>query len=405
MVELRINLLNILPMKKSELLRNRLWSVVAVAAIAFAVSCSKDATVDPADTQTVLQTRATPVISFACTPLPLGDNETYLGLKETYQFSANAQVQVSDDTFAVLNGDISVLASDGSMNGFELLPDNRPLKPIGVAAQFVKFTEPGYYHLTYKTEHDGAVYQQTKTYCVASNAERVVLPDAIKLGVPFDFSFVFSDPAYPAPTISISETVFDDPRITVLDNDDRGNFRLRIDQPGNYYISTGLGGRFSATVNIALYWRPEETTRTSDGYFNINTGKGYFANTIAFVDSNNILYNVLPHRLYFEYTTDELSLDGNPAAAVSGTKKLAAGSSGVVSMPNTDKMVKSVVLGWNLFMMHPTYLHWDLTIPEDKMTWVRVVDPDDILPPVDPTDPSTPGGTIDPLEPGGTIIG
>ena len=380
-------------MKKCNAFRNRLLAIVAIVAITFVGSCSKDATVEPVGTGVALNTRAIPVFSFVCKPAPKGEGGNLLALKETYRLSAFSNIPVPPPLATAMEPCIlSIHASDGSTDGFEIVTGEPSILleyPV-----YVKFNKPGYYHVTAKAEHDGALYEQTQTYCVVSRAKSVILPETIELGVPFDLSFEFYDTRYPAPTIEITESLFNNPQCAVLDNDDHGNFRVRIDQPGKYQISTGFGGKFSAWADIKLYWRPEKVGNASTAMMNIHTGEVKYVNWISLCDANDEEYTSLPYGVYFEYATDEATSEA-PEPPLSGTKLLLAGATGAVNMPTTGNQVLSVVRNWGPIAFHPFKLHWDMTIPKDEISWLCVHDPDDVI----IVDPDNPGGVIDPMDP------
>lgn len=61
------------------------------------------------------------------------------------------------------------------------------------------------------------------------------------LGGEYSFKLSFTNPDYPDPILKITESVFNDPKYTILSNDGAGNYRIRFDQPGDYRIAPGVG--------------------------------------------------------------------------------------------------------------------------------------------------------------------
>lgn len=373
-------------MKTLNPIRNRLLPLFGVAAMIFGPSCSKDETID-SQMNAALQTRATPEFSFSSKPAPKGEGENLLALKETYRFSCFWNIPVPPPLASMMEPcELSVHASDGSTDGFEIVSGEPSI--LLEYPLYVKFTKPGYYHVTAQAEHGGALYQQTRTYCVVSRATSIDLPDAIRLGEPFDLKFNFADSRYPDPTVVVSETLFNDPQFTILGNDDHGNIRMRIDQPGKYSVSTGTGGKFSAWAIIDVYWRPEKVRCVS---FDLSmrpgvTGVNGYGNLIHFGDETGGDYNLLPYRVYFEYTTRKVVMIGQQYEEVSGEKLCDAWASGAISMPGTTEAVELVTASWIPRFEEPIDLHWHLTIPDDKLHWFCFVDPDDV-------------GTVEPQEP------
>ena len=384
-------------MTKCNALRNRLLPIVSIVAMTFAGSCSKDALMEPDGTSAALQTRATPTITITCFPDAQGEDKTYLGLKETYVFSAAERVIEPPFAYDQPCRVISVHNSDGSDKGVDLELTRGDLLN---GTMHVKFTSPGYYHVTAQVEHDGAIYQQTRTYCVVSRAKSVTLPETIELGVPFDLKFLFEDTRYPAPTLEVTESLFNNPQYTVLSNDGHGSIRMRIDQPGEYGISTGLGGIFSACANIKLYWRPETLRRESVENWDLITQMVHWSNSIFLCNPNRETYTSLPYRVYFKYKIAGVDLEGDTIDDVSGEKFCAEGTEGIVLMPDTRKFIGDISGNW-IFGKYQLYWRWHLTIPDDEIFWVRAMEPDI----TGPFEPGNPGGIIGPLDPpGGTII-
>lgn len=386
------------PMKTCNVLRKRLLMLLGISAMVLAGSCSKDAAVEPDATRAGLEPIGLPEFSFYCEPAAKGTNESYLALTETYRFNCVSFIRMPYPHLTTLVPcKLTIHASDGSTDGFDFVdgePSGNFEHPL-----YVKFTKPGYYDLTAETEIGGNFNQKTRTYCVVSNVSGITLPDTIELGVPFDFSFEFSDPRYPSPTIEIRETLFNDPQCTVLDNDYQGNFRLRFDQPGEYSISTGLEGIFRARADIKLYWRPEKLGSESTP-FKFSAAGARYLNHISLCDANDEVYTSLPYGVYFEYVTNELFPEGEPEPRLSGTKILSAGENGKILMPVTGKEVFSAVKNWVSYPRHPSNLHWDLMIPDDEKKWFRAVYIHDI------DCPENPGGETYPLDHSaeGTII-
>lgn len=371
-----------MPMKKFHALRNRLLPLFAAAAILFAGSCSKDEAVEPCDADGVLQTRATPEFSMTCKPAAKGADESLLCLKETYRFSCYSFVKQVPPILSLMKPCIlTIHASDGSTDGFEIVEVEEEDDPFRVPENpvYVKFTKPGYYHVTADAEESGAYYQKTWTYCVVSDASSITLPDTIRLGEPFDFKFNFSDKRYPAPTIEIRETLFNDPQITVLSNDDRGNFRLRIDQPGKYTISTGLDGRNTVKALIHLYWRPE-TLKAGKVVVNYIYPDGPWLtyNALWLCDSFGDVYSNLPYRVYFKYLLYNGPVsDGQPVEEIQGEEFCEAGSKAEIGMPATLKDVNHAFLVSDPDAIYPLVRAWHLTIPNDIIIWRKYLQVDE----------------------------
>ena len=62
-------------------------------------------------------------------------------------------------------------------------------------------------------------------------------PSSVALGKVYNFSVNFEDPDYPDPNLEITESVFNDPQCTIINNDGAGNYLIRFDQPGAYAIN------------------------------------------------------------------------------------------------------------------------------------------------------------------------
>lgn len=390
-----------------------LLPVFMLVAAIVAGSCSQEEIVEPDLMSADKQTRAVPSISISCSPAPKGETETYLGLKQTYRFSCVANVFVSTSSlggiskYQILDCELSIHSSDGSTDGFEIVTGIEEPGLIFDSPTFVKFTAPGYYHVTASTEHNGATYQETTTYCVVSRAMSMTLPESVELGVPFDLSFNFADSSYPDPTITVSERTFQilervNTQYAILSNDGQGNYRMRIDKPGYYMISTGLGGMYSACSNIEVYFRPENVRWENDIYLTLDPGQGHYYKTRIFLcDANNNTYTSLPYRVYFEAQAIEFGKETISAQPY----KLDAGVLGQVIMPNMQQSM-DVVYNWRPPGIYVKYFdYWKLTIPDDQVGWFRIYDPEDggiIDPPIDP-----PGGGIgpdEPIDPPGGVI-
>ncbi len=378
-------------MKKCHALRKRLLAIVAIVAITFAGSCSKDATVEPDGATAALQTRSTPQFAISCTPDAKGEGKNLLSMKETYRFVGTAGIMNGFGLVANKVCSLNFRAADGSAADFEVTKDSDQFGEY----YDVKFIKSGYYFVTAEYANaEGVLYQQTWTYCVVSRAKSVTLPDKIELGVPFDLKFVFGDTRYPAPTIEITETLFNNPQYTVLGNDGHGNIRLRIDQPGKYQISTGFGGMFSAWADIKLYWRPENLSCESiEAEANGEVQAAF--NTLYLCDGNNIPYTSLPYGVYFKYDLNPgPALEGEVPEEISGEKLCRAGTGGTVFMPASERAVNNVFFTPVSIRLHRLRA-WHLTVPKDEISWLCVHDPDDVI----IVDPDNPGGVIDPMDP------
>lgn len=379
-------------MKKFDVFRKCLLTVPVIAAMIFAGSCSKDPVVEPDGAGTALETRATPELTISCTPDAIGEGKNLLSQKETYRFVGTVRIM---NGFGLVQNKVCPLrfrAADGSAEDFEVTENSN----LYGECYDVKFFKPGYYYVTVEyTDADGTSWQQTWTYCVVSRAKSVTLPDKIELGVPFDLSFEFYDERYPAPTLKVIENLFDNPQYAILANDGHGKIRLRIDQPGEYIISTGLGGIFSAWADIKLYWRPEFIFSESLRLFSMDTGEYFWSNVIMVNDiSETLPIHKFLYNLYFKYELK--STFNTPFDAFAGEKLVTTVSRGGISMPDTSHKIDFIRKNWALERISSGY-YWELTIPDDTFNWFCVREPDDTIV-VDPENPG--GGVVGPIDPG-----
>ena len=344
------------PMKKITCLRNWWLPVLGAWAVLFAGSCSKDEAVEP---ELSPGTRAVPVCWIDCYPDGKGDGNTYLEMGKTYRFSGHADVS-GETRPGMPRCDLTIHASDGADHGIDIRTDIRDTSSD--VNMYVRFTAPGYYHVTVRTVWAGAHYEQSKTFCVVSRATKMNLPEQVLLRVPFDFSFTFADPRYPDPTLNVHDRLFDDPRFTILDQDGQGHYRMRIDQPGRYVIAPGLGGIYTAQCNINVYFRPPMVVQNSTPFE--TAGNVNYKNEIRLCNSSGLAYPVLPYRVFFEYTL-------NQPNGVSEKREIRveAGASGTIPMPVTEQRIQGVVYNWRPPGLWLNYQYfWNLTVPEDWTT-------------------------------------
>lgn len=245
--------------------------------------------------------------------------------------------------------------------------------------------------------------QATLTCRVASPVANIEGPSSVELGKVYNFSVSFDDPAYPDPNLEISESIFNDPKYTIVHDDGAGNYLIRFDQPGAYKIEPGLTWTNSSGLTmikpyyvVDVFFRPgmkvQPVKLISDHGLVIR-------NTISLCDAQQVTFTSLPFRVYFKYKIISIDSLGVMAELYNWTEVYRdAGEYGNISSSVTDVHIDGIFMGPNPDVPGD---YWKIEIPSDRSYYwsgyIETIDPGVVVNPDGPIIVG-PGKPITPLE-------
>lgn len=361
-------------MKKSYFFRNSLLPLLGALAVMCAGSCSQEILEVSEDlAPDNLQTRAgIAQIGIVSNPMGRGIGNEYYGKDIDYTF--NLVTSGVDAGIEVISTNISFFTTiDGGID--QISRTDKSLK--------LRFTKCGVYQIlatrNYRDLADPSgpiiIQQATITCRVASPVASIEGPSSVALGKVYNFSVNFEEPDYPDPNLEITESIFNDPKCTVINNDGAGNYLIRFDQPGAYKIDPGLSWTSSSGFTrvkpcyyVEVFFRPEIMELYHPQYGNV------YGNWLSLYDAQKNKYTSLPFRVYFKYRLVGFfpTLEGVEPPFVpdiSGEVRQEAGPCDGIMLPDTDPAmpIKGCYYAdssLNLFRMRGYY--WEIEIPSDK---------------------------------------
>lgn len=388
-------------MKKFYLFRNSLLPLLAALAVMCAGSCSQEILEVPEDLAPGdVQTRAgIAKISIVSNPAGKGLGNEYYGKDIDYTFSLVTSGM--DSNIELISTDISFSTAIGG--GVEqITKTDKTIK--------LRFTKYGVYEIVAIRNYrnlanpSGPIISQlaTVTCRVASPVAKIEGPSSVELGTVYNFSVSFDDPAYPDPNLEITESIFNDPKYTIVYDDGAGNYLIRFDQPGAYKIEPGLTWTNSSGLTLIkpyyvvnVFFRPEMIHRSIKGSSKLG---GSYLNFIDLCDQQQGVYASLPYRVYFKYK--KMSVYPNETFEQLGWTDVykMAGESGVVSMPATATPMDGIFMGPTPDVLGD---YWKIEIPSDRSYYwsgyIETIDPGVVVNPDGPIIVG-PGKPITPLE-------
>ena len=355
-------------MKKSYFFRNSLLPLLGALAVMCAGSCSQEILEVSEDlAPDNLQTRAgIAQIGIVSNPMGRGIGNEYYGKDIDYTF--NLVTSGVDAGIEVISTNISFFTTiDGGID--QISRTDKSLK--------LRFTKCGVYQIlatrNYRDLADPSgpiiIQQATITCRVASPVASIEGPSSVALGKVYNFSVNFEEPDYPDPNLEITESIFNDPKCTVINNDGAGNYLIRFDQPGVYEIKPGLTWTNSSGFMkvgphyyVEVFFRPEMKSFSSKYIFKLDKSIRYL-NSISLLDPQQNAYASLPYRVYFKYK--KMSVYPNETFEELGWTEVykMAGESGTVIMPITTAPMDDIFMEPN-----PEFPgnYWKIEIPSDK---------------------------------------
>lgn len=358
-------------MKKSYFFRNSLLPLLGALAVMCAGSCSQEIL----ESEEVIpdgQTRASTFeISLIVDPAGAGPGNEYYAQNRDYNFQAVYDEQYLD----LMQGEITVRAIEGNDDAVKIVSraDDRATIRFKAPGVYVvraelqlaeRFTGPGLHPV---------LIREAELICrVVSFTEKIVGPSTVLLGGEYNFKLSFTNPDYPDPILKITESVFNDPKYTILSNDGAGNYRIRFDQPGDYRIAPGVGWdnpaespivKLSPSYYVKVFFRPEMKSFSNKYISKLDKSTRYL-NTIALLDPQQNAYASLPYRVYFKYKEVGIRSNGITFEVVDWKEiRQAAGESGTVIMPATTTPMDGIFMGPNPDLPGD---YWKIEIPSDK---------------------------------------
>lgn len=357
-------------MKKSYFFRNSLLPLLGALAVMCAGSCSQEIL----ESEEVIpdgQTRASTFeISLIVDPAGAGPGNEYYAQNRDYNFQAVYDEQYLD----LMQGEITVRAIEGNDDAVKIVSraDDRATIRFKAPGVYVvraelqlaeRFTGPGLHPV---------LIREAELICrVVSFTESIDGPSSVMLGGEYNFKLSFTNPDYPDPILKITESVFNDPKYTILSNDGAGNYRIRFDQPGDYRIAPGVGWdnpaespivKLSPSYYVKVFFRPEMKSFSNKYISKLDKSTRYL-NTIALLDPQQNAYASLPYRVYFKYK--KMSVYPNETFEELGWTEVykMAGESGTVIMPITTAPMDDIFMDPNPELPGN---YWKIEIPSDK---------------------------------------
>lgn len=357
-------------MKKSYFFRNSLLPLLGALAVMCAGSCSQEIL----ELEEVIpdgQTRASTFeISLIVDPAVAGPGNEYYAQNRDYNFQAVYDEQYLD----LMQGEITVRAIEGNDDAVKIVSraDDRATIRFKAPGVYVvraelqlaeRFTGPGLHPV---------LIREAELICrVVSFTESIDGPSSVMLGGEYNFKLSFTNPDYPDPILKITESVFNDPKYTILSNDGAGNYRIRFDQPGDYRIEPGVGWdnpaespivKLSPSYYVKVFFRPEMKSFSNKYISKLDKSTRYL-NTIALLDPQQNAYASLPYRVYFKYK--KMSVYPNETFEELGWTEVykMAGESGTVIMPITTAPMDDIFMDPNPELPGN---YWKIEIPSDK---------------------------------------
>lgn len=365
-------------MKKSYFFRNSLLPLLGALAVMCAGSCSQEIL----ESEEVIpdgQTRASTFeISLIVDPAVAGPGNEYYAQNRDYNFQAVYDEQYLD----LMQGEITVRAIEGNDDAVKIVSraDDRATIRFKAPGVYVvraelqlaeRFTGPGLHPV---------LIREAELICrVVSFTESIDGPSAVMLGGEYNFKLSFTNPDYPDPILKITESVFNDPKYTILSNDGAGNYRIRFDQPGDYRIEPGVGWdnpaespivKFSPSYHVKVFFRPEMKAESVEDIPTEGVVLPFYRNYLLLYDLQQNVYTSLPYRVYFKYKLrgfssipDEEGLLYVPD--IDGEIYRGAGQSGEVELPATQQLVPVAGLFYTGSIPSAFGYYWEITIPRD----------------------------------------
>lgn len=365
-------------MKKSYFFRNSLLPLLGALAVMCAGSCSQEIL----ELEEVIpdgQTRASTFeISLIVDPAVAGPGNEYYAQNRDYNFQAVYDEQYLD----LMQGEITVRAIEGNDDAVKIVSraDDRATIRFKAPGVYVvraelqlaeRFTGPGLHPV---------LIREAELICrVVSFTESIDGPSSVMLGGEYNFKLSFTNPDYPDPILKITESVFNDPKYTILSNDGAGNYRIRFDQPGDYRIEPGVGWdnpaespivKFSPSYHVKVFFRPEMKAESVEDIPTEGVVLPFYRNYLLLYDLQQNVYTSLPYRVYFKYKLrgfssipDEEGLLYVPD--IDGEIYRGAGQSGEVELPATQQLVPVAGLFYTGSIPSAFGYYWEITIPRD----------------------------------------
>lgn len=362
-------------MKQFYFFRNSLLPLLGALAVMCAGSCSQEILEVPDDVMPETRAVNFPQVGIACDPQGVGPDSEYFAMNREYTFNVLTFLQIGSRV-QWTGTDITVEAIDGSNEAIDILLQSE-------SSVRLRFTDVGVYRVHvvkwyFDRSQDPAPImscEATQICRVPSFTTSIDGPGSVILGGEYNFKLNFTDPDYPDPILKITESVFNDPKYTILSNDGAGNYRIRFDQPGDYTIEPGVGwdkpaesfmAEFSPSYHVKVFFRPEIQFEC----WEIQIGddpKVTYTNRI-YLNDNQHQYIYLPFRVYFSYKQIVISLlaqIGNlaPVSTVEGEVRRNVGDWGFVQLPDTDYHVDGIFYAGTTSLVPGTY--FEITIPRD----------------------------------------
>lgn len=391
-------------MKQFYFFRNSLLPLLSALAVMCAGSCSQEILEVPDDLAPETRAVNFPQVGIACDPQGAGPNSEYFAMNRVYNFNVLTFLQIGSRV-QWTGTDITVEAIDGSNEAIDILLQSE-------SSVRLRFTDVGVYRVHvvkwyFDRSQDPAPImscEATQICRVPSHVSSIDGPGSVILGGEYNFKVNFDDPNYPDPTLNITESVFNDPKYTILSNDGAGNYRIRFDQPGDYTIEPGMG-KYSyfigsnksykmngPTYYVKAFFRPE--MKFHRGELRVS-GEGIedallsYLNFIDLCDTQHTKYTSLPFRVFFQYSLSGFIPtleDQEPVQVpvIQGKICQLAGMTGDIMLPNTspDVPVRGLYYADKAPLIPIKGYYWEITIPRDTCYYwdgselVRPVDPD-----------------------------
>lgn len=361
-------------MKKSYLFPNFVLPLFGALAVMCAGSCSQEIL----ESEEVIpdgQTRASTFeISLTVDPAVAGPGNEYYAQNRDYNFQAVYDKQYLD----LMQGEITVRAIEGNDDAVKIVSrtDDRATIRFKAPGVYVvraelqlaeRFTGPGLHPV---------LMREAELICrVVSFTEKIDGPSAVVLGGEYSFKLSFTNPDYPDPILKITESVFNDPKYTILSNDGAGNYRIRFDQPGDYRIEPGVGWdkpaeslkvKYSPSYHVKVFFRPEMRFECLE----IQVGddpKVTYTNRVYLNDEQHQCYVSLPFRVFFSYEQIAVLLSAQivdqPSSIVKGEIRRNVNDWGFVQLGHTDCPIDGILYAGRTALISGTY--FEITIPRD----------------------------------------
>ena len=367
-------------MKKSYLFPNFVLPLFGALAVMCAGSCSQEILEVSDNVMPETRAASSPLLGIACDPLGVsGPDGQYFAKDRVYTFNVLTFEQVGS-SIEWTGTDITVEAVDGSDDAIDILLQTDSYVKL-------RFTHVGVYRVHvikwyFDNSQDPAPIMSCETtqICrVPSSVSSIDGPTSVMLGGEYSFKVHFDDPDYPDPTLNITESVFNDPKYTILSNDGAGNYRIRFDQPGDYRIEPGVGWdnpaespivKFSPSYHVKVFFRPEMKAESVEDIPTEGVVLPFYRNYLLLYDLQQNVYTSLPYRVYFKYKLrgfssipDEEGLLYVPD--IDGEIYRGAGQSGEVELPATQQLVPVAGLFYTGSIPSAFGYYWEITIPRD----------------------------------------